>query len=114
TDESGRPIASVVAVVAALDWLVQTRTPVVNLSLTGPDNLLLSLAVSRAVAQGVVLVAAAGNGGVDGPPAYPAAYPDVLAVAAVDRRLRPFDGGTRGDYIDLAAPGVGITAAAAV
>lgn len=111
-DESGRPVASVVAVVAALDWLVETRTPVVNLSLTGADNLLLSLAASRALARGVVLVAAAGNGGADGPPAYPAAYPDVLAVAAVDRHLRPFREGTRGDYIDLAAPGVGIVTAA--
>jgi hypothetical protein len=113
TDDAGEGVASVVAVVAALDWLVQTRTPVINLSLAGPDNLLLSIAVRRAVARGAILVAAAGNDRGSGDAAYPAAYPDVVAVAAVDWNLEPFTAGTRGDYIDVAAPGVDVAAAAA-
>ncbi|MEL7173696.1 MAG: S8 family serine peptidase, partial [Pseudomonadota bacterium] len=56
-------------------------------------------------------VAAAGNGGPRSAPAFPAAYPEVLAVAAVDRRLRPYRKGNRGSYIDLAAPGVDVLSA---
>lgn len=107
-DSQGEPAASVVAVATALDWLIQQHTPVINLSIAGDDNLLLATAVERAAERGVVLVAAAGNGGPAGPAAYPAAYPGVLAVAAVDRDLAPYANGSRGGYIDLAAPGVDI------
>lgn len=51
-------------------------------------------------------MAAAGNGGADGGLVYPAALPGVIAVAAVDARLRPYRDGTRGSWITLAAPGV--------
>lgn len=103
--------ASVVGVATALDWLVETGTPVVNLSLAGADNLLLAIAVKRASAHGTVLVAAAGNDGPIGSPAFPAAYPEVLAVAAVGADLEPYAEGTQGDYIDLAAPGVSVATA---
>ncbi|MEM7496857.1 MAG: S8 family serine peptidase, partial [Pseudomonadota bacterium] len=58
------------------------------------------------------LVAAAGNGGRRGAPAYPAALPEVIAVGAVDQRRRAYRGGTRGGYVELAAPGVGVSSAA--
>lgn len=107
-DSEGLPAASVVAVAAALDWLIQQRTPVINLSLAGANNLLLATAVQRAIERGAVLVAAAGNGGSAGFTAFPAAYPGVLAVAAVDRNLAPYAGGSRRGYVDLSAPGVDI------
>jgi hypothetical protein len=110
-DVDGAPVASVVGVAAALDWLVETDTPVVNLSLAGADNLLLAIAVKRASARGTVLVAAAGNDGPGAAPAFPAAYPEVLAVAAVGADLEPYAEGTQGDYIDLAAPGVSVATA---
>lgn len=52
--------------------------------------------------------AAAGNQGPGAPPAYPGAYHEVIAVTAVDRNLRPYLLANRGDYVDLAAPGVEI------
>jgi hypothetical protein len=105
-DAAGDTVADAVAFAAALDWLVRERTAVVNLSLAGHDNRLVAAAVQRAAARGTILVAAAGNDGPSAPPAYPAAYPEVLAVAAVDSRGNPDPAGNRGDYIAFAAPGV--------
>jgi subtilisin family serine protease len=59
-------------------------------------------------ARNLPVVAAAGNGGPGAAPAYPAAYPSVLAVTAVDQRLRLYRYANRGDYLQLAAPGVDI------
>ena len=55
-----------------------------------------------------MLVAAAGNNGPSAPPAYPAAYRDVIAVTAVDQDGTIFQEANRGDYIAFAAPGVRI------
>jgi hypothetical protein len=57
----------------------------------------------------VVVVAAAGNAGCTGNPAnYPAAYPEVLAVAAVDAQGAVPCFSSHGSYVDVAAPGVDI------
>ncbi|MEO1458563.1 MAG: S8 family serine peptidase, partial [Pseudomonadota bacterium] len=106
----GAALADTVSVLRGLDWAVASRARVVTLSLAGNDNRALATAI-RAVAGRINIVAAAGNGGPRSSPAYPAAYPEVLAVAAVDRRLRPYRNGNRGDYIDLAAPGVDVLSA---
>jgi minor extracellular protease Epr len=53
-----------------------------------------------------VLVAAAGNGGPAAAPAYPAAYPGVIAVTAVDEQGRVYRRANRGGYIAFAAGGV--------
>lgn len=100
-------------VVAALDWLVRHHVQVINLSLGGPRNLILEAAVQRVEALGIVVVAAAGNGGPKAAPVYPAAQKGVVAVTAVDARLRPYEDANRGAYIALAAPGVDVWVARA-
>jgi len=100
--------ASAFAIAAALDWMVAQHVPVVNVSLSGEDNALMALAVSRASERGTVLVAAAGNAGPQAPPAYPAALPSVIAVTAVDKDEAIMPQANRGDYIAFAAPGVRI------
>ena len=60
-----------------------------------------------------MVLAAAGNGGPVARPQYPAAYPTVVAVTAVDQRGRAFRLANRGDYLDLAAPGVNLRHAVA-
>lgn len=90
----------------ALDWLVKSRPAVINLSLAGPPNLLLQTALARTADRGIVVVAAAGNGGPAAPPAYPAAYDRVIAVTAVDDQQRPYVWANQGDYVQFAAPGV--------
>ena len=88
-------------------WAVRNGAKVINLSLGGTDrDPLLADAVNIAVSAGVVVVAAAGNSGMSGEVMYPAAHPTVVAVAATgpDDRTAVFS--TRGDYVDIAAPGV--------
>jgi subtilisin family serine protease len=111
-DRAGRPAASADAIVRALDWLVARRVPVLNLSIEGPPNAAVALAVRRAQAAGVLVVAAAGNGGPAAPPAYPAAYPGVVAVTAVDDRRRIYRYANQGPYVSFAAPGVDVVSAA--
>jgi subtilisin family serine protease len=60
--------------------------------------------VRYVTAAGCVLVAAAGNSGRD-EAFYPAALPEVIAVASVDDELRPSTFSSRGPHIALAAPG---------
>jgi len=107
-DAARGEIASTVSLVRALDWLISSGVDVVNISLAGPPNRLLEKALSRAASRGVLILAAAGNGGPMAKPMYPAAYPSVMAVTAVDAHGRVFRLANRGDYVDLAAPGVGL------
>jgi hypothetical protein len=100
--------ASALSVAAALEWMVENHVPVVNISLAGNANEVLEQAVRRASDRGSVILAAAGNGGPEAPPAYPAALPEVIAVTAVDQHGAVFPGANRGSYISFAAPGVGI------
>jgi subtilisin family serine protease len=98
----------------ALDLLAERGIRVANMSLAGPPNILLERLVGQLSSDGMVIVAAAGNGGPKAAPAYPAAYADVIAVTAVDRSKRAYRRAGRGDHIDLAAPGVEVWTAASV
>jgi Subtilase family len=97
----------------AIDLIVARNVDVVNMSLSGPDNGLLAAIIKLAADKGVTFVAAAGNGGPGAKPVYPAAYEEVLAVTAVDRQKNAYRRANRGEYIDLAAPGVGVWTATA-
>ncbi len=107
TAEQGE-FASTVSLIKALNWLVTQEVSVVNISLAGPPNQLLETALARVRERGVLAIAAAGNGGPMAQPMYPAAYPQVVAVTATDRRGRAFRLANRGEYVDIAAPGVNV------
>lgn len=101
-------------VVRALDLLIGRQVRIVNLSLAGDANLVLERMVRTALSADIALVAAAGNDGARADPRFPAAYPGVLAVTAVDRRGRVYRRAVQGEHIDLAAPGVDIWTAASI
>jgi len=109
-DSDGTPVADVMALVSGLDWLVARGTQVINMSFAGNPNAVVALALRRAIAGHAIVVAAAGNGGPNAPPAFPAAEPGVIAVTAVDSHAQPYAEANRGDYIAFAAPGVRIWA----
>jgi serine protease len=70
-------------------------------------------AIDRAARRGALVVAAVGNsGGRGGGPDYPAAYRQVLAVAALGDDGRALGISLRGDHVALAAPGRRIAATA--
>ncbi len=86
---------------------------VINLSLGGTErDPLIEQAVAQAVARGSLVVAASGNDGQAGSPlGYPAVLPHVLTVAATNRSDQVASFSSRSAYVDLAAPGAGITVA---
>lgn len=98
-------------VVAALARLAGERVPVINVSLVGPRNALLELAVGRMVGRGHLLVAAVGNDGPAAPPLYPAAFEGVVGVTGIDARDRVLVEAGRGAAVDFAARGAEVDAA---
>lgn len=95
----------------ALAWMAENEVPVVNVSLVGPRNAVVEAAVRRAGSRGMLIVAAVGNDGPSAPPLYPAAYPDVVGVTAVNGRGRVLPESGRGPQVDFAAPGADMAAA---
>lgn len=99
------------AIAAALAWLAGEQVPVINVSLVGPPNGLLQEVVARLVGRGFLIVAAVGNDGPAAEPLYPAAYPGVVGVTAVDARRRVIFEAERGPQVMFAAPGADVPAA---
>jgi hypothetical protein len=99
------------AVAAAFGWMARERVAVVNISLVGPANVMLEQVIKLMTARGHLVVAAVGNDGPSAPPLFPAAYPDVVAVTAVDGRQRVLLEACRGRHVDFAAPGANMAAA---
>jgi subtilisin family serine protease len=105
--------ATTVNLLRGIEWAVARQARVLNMSFTGPKDALLERAIVAAGARGAIMVAAAGNGGAKAPFAYPAAYPQVIAVTAIDAADRLYAQANQGRYIAVAAPGVDILTASA-
>lgn len=105
-DASGEAPDSVV--VRAMIDCGSAGANVISMSLGGPDATQLGLRTTQKLARNnVLLVAAAGNAG-DTSISYPAGYPDVVSVAAVDStRTQASFSQTNAD-VELAAPGVSV------
>lgn len=105
-DADGIGNSSLIA--AAIVRAVDLGARVINLSLGGPASTeALAAAVSYAIQRDVVVVAAAGNSGVD-KPFYPAGYPGVISVAASDESDRLYSWSNRGEWVAVAAPGCNV------
>lgn len=101
------PVASSADFLRAVDWLVHSGVTVINASVTSPaENAVVLYAMSLMSHKNVILVAAAGNRGPNGPPAYPAAIASAFAVTAVSLDGGAYEHANTGDYIDIAAPGI--------
>lgn len=102
-DENGN--ASTYGLMSGIRYAIEQGARVINMSWGTPvDSDFLRAAVRYAYANDLVLVASAGNEPT-GRPVYPAAYPEVLAVAAADGSGRPWVQSNFGDFINLSAPG---------
>ncbi|MDT9693416.1 type VII secretion-associated serine protease mycosin [Streptomyces sp. P9(2023)] len=96
----------------AIDHAVARGADVINISQDttqplSPDSAM-GKAVARALAQDIVVVASAGNDGMDGKlkNTYPAAFPGVLAVASSDRNNERAEFSQSGEFVGVAAPGI--------
>lgn len=111
TSGNAKASATSYQLLSALDWTVTKGAQIINMSFTGPRNVLLSKALAVAAQKNIVLIAAAGNNGPQAPAAYPAAEPSVLAVTATDIDDRIYPDANVGRYVFVAAPGVDVLAA---
>lgn len=92
-------------------WAVDNGADLINISAGSTSgSTVMRDAVLHAVANDVVIVAAAGNKE-DAPPLYPAAYPEVLSVAASASGGSRYSWSTHGPGVDVAAPGCNIVQA---
>jgi subtilisin family serine protease len=95
-------------VAKGIRWAVDHGADVINLSLGNYQSCdILESAIDYALEKNVVVVSAAGNDNTS-QRSYPAAYPGVLGVAAVDSDGKRANFSNFGDYVDVAAPGVEI------
>lgn len=105
-DQSG--VGDAFGIASAIVAAVDAGAQVISLSAGSANGAtVLSDAVAYAVNREVVIVAASGNEG-SANALYPAAYPDVLSVGAVDLYGRPASFSNADPGLDISAPGVGV------
>jgi subtilisin family serine protease len=114
-DESGR--GTMDDVITALEWVVETKKEiggrwVVNMSLGGTAPSIGEREMfTEAADAGVILVASSGNTSTASTPSaveFPAAYPEVIAVGAVNETNVRANFSNAGPELDFVAPGVRI------
>ncbi|MFA6029699.1 MAG: S8 family peptidase [Elusimicrobiota bacterium] len=98
---------SFATVIEGIQWAVEHKMDVANMSLGASEGTpALEEAVKAAAEAGLTIVAAAGNSG--GEVGYPAVYPEVLAVSAIDSAGKLAYFSSRGPQVAFAAPGVSV------
>ena len=126
---SNRGSGSDSGILAGIEWAVNNSCAVISMSLGAPTrpgdtfSPIYERVGQRALKQGSLIIAAAGNESTDratggrldppNPVGYPANAPSLMAVAALDNKLQvaPFSNGSinpDGGQIDIAGPGVAV------
>lgn len=100
------------SVISALNWAIDNKMNVLNLSLGSNESSTSEEAAFKRVADaGIIAVAASGNDydtmQVDGI-AFPAGYPTVLSVGAIDKNSVVAEFSQRGADLKVVAPGVSV------
>ncbi|MEW5866058.1 MAG: S8 family peptidase [Bacillota bacterium] len=93
-------------IVQGVEWCVQQKVNIINMSFgTRESSKALTLAMEKAAAAGIIMVAAAGNEGRQDSVLYPGRDPNVMAVAATtpDDRIASFS--SSGREVAISAPG---------
>ena len=108
---NGDGVGTAFTVAQGIQYAAQHGAKVINLSLTSATpSRALSEAIDQAEQAGVLVVAAAGNGGAS-VVCYPAAYPNVLSVSSVDANGVKSDFANYGYFVSVVAPGSQIASA---
>lgn len=128
---------SSIAVVDGINWAIAQKVDVISMSLGGPNGASgESIAVQNAERAGVVVVAASGNSAADPNYSYdkkdpkckssnpfapsncgvsfPAAFPSVIAVGALDSTLAKTNFSQWGPELDVTAPGAAVVSSVPV
>jgi thermitase len=97
------------ATASALNWAASHGAKVASMSFGGGASTTLQTAVTNASNAGVTLIAAAGNDG-NATLNYPAAYAQVVSVAATDTNDGRASFSNMNNDVEIAAPGVNVLA----
>nr|QHB15709.1 serine alkaline peptidase preproprotein [Virgibacillus natechei] len=96
-------------VVTGIEWAIENKMNIVNFSLqTNVETDILRKAIKKANENDILLVASSGNmGGTkkDDTVTYPAAYDEVISVAAINKNGERYVHSSTGKRIDISAPG---------
>ncbi|SES10327.1 fervidolysin. Serine peptidase. MEROPS family S08A [Gracilibacillus ureilyticus] len=92
-------------IVEAIDYAIEQNVDVLNLSFGSPDFSNIEYnAIQRAVDNGIIVVASAGNNG-NSEYMYPASYHNVISVGSIDQYNNLSNFSTYNDKVDIVAPG---------
>lgn len=107
TDDGKSTVSNLIK---AVNYAVEKKVDVINISLGGPRSSQFEKdAIQHAIDEGIVIVAAAGNGALKGNAVnYPASYEEVISVGAIDQFSKRASFSNYNAYVDLVAPGVGL------
>ncbi|OGS01625.1 MAG: hypothetical protein A2V88_14400 [Elusimicrobia bacterium RBG_16_66_12] len=95
------------SIIKGLIWAGKNKMDVANMSLGAPmGTIFMRAALKYAQMKGVAVIAAAGNDG--GTVNYPAAYPEAIAVSALDKDETIAKFSSRGRKVEFIAPGVDV------
>merc|ERR1740129_421135 len=96
------------AVLAAAEGCAEAGARIISMSLGGGGWSQLSHDTYKNMYDdGILIIAAAGNGGASASVSYPAGYPHVMSVAAVDSNGQRASFSQNDDQVEIAAPGKG-------
>jgi subtilisin len=99
--------ATVLNIIKGIEWSIKNNMHIINMSFGMPQySEALFRIIRRAASKGIIMVASAGNNG--GAVEYPARYPHVIGVGALDKQGKLANFSARGKGINMSAPGVSI------
>jgi len=94
------------SIIAGIDWAIENDIKIISMSFGGNQNsLILKEAIKKATDNNILIIAASGNDGANSI-CYPAAYPEVICVGAVNWYNAIASFSNTGRQMDLVAPGV--------
>lgn len=106
-NSAGQGALAVDDVVQAIYYAVNNSATIISMSFGGSNSSSVEQAITDAYNNGTILIASAGNNGVD-TKTFPAAYSEVIGIGAINSTNGSWSSSNHGDWVDLAAPGVSI------
>ena len=96
-------------VLEGIYWAIDKNVDIINISFGSEEySESLKMAIDDAVSRGILVIAAAGNNGVNGAVEYPAAFENVVSVGAVNSQGYLSEVTSTGGKLDVVAPGMAV------
>ncbi|MEX3623724.1 S8 family peptidase [Viridibacillus arvi] len=95
-------------IIEGVDWAIKKGVDIINISIgTNTNSELFKQKIDEARAKGIIVVAASGNYG-DTKMTYPAKFDNVVSVGATDSKNKIASFSSKGDALNIVAPGAEI------